>query len=205
MKVATTRWGMLLLVSAVTMVPVGCGRGSSPDILQDSNPIEGATVTFMSQCPYGTVSPSTIAGLGLKNCGSAQRFQLAKNPAPIKVKADCREKTISFRSSDRSVDSSWNIYPDGSFDVGVNTSAPIYVKQPNGKTCVTYSLVRFSGTVACRQNASDNDIDKVQVNLGTQWQFGKGPKPTDMTGEFPECNLPSTCELVTQALVNQCG
>jgi hypothetical protein len=204
MKVATMRWGWCVGVVVIAMAPVGCGKGSTPDILQDSIPVDGATVTFTSQCPYGTVSAKTTAQLGLKNCNGSSKFQLAKNPAPIQVKADCREKTVTFRSSDRTVDSSWNTYPDGSFDVGVTTGAPIYVRLGNGSTCVTWSSVRLRGSVACRPNATDENIDQVQIEFSTEWEFGKGTKPTDTTGEMPECRFPSGCELVTQATVNQC-
>jgi len=153
---------------------------------------------FISQCPYGSMSSPEYVRGGLWACPlGADSVQLSTPPPELILQADCRKRLLTVRKVDRTLDSTWEVSPDGSFDIFFDFSAPIVLSrdQRNAGPCQAQATLELSGKLDCA------DPDKVVFQVDTHWNLSS---PTQATGR-PLCQLPSGCYLHATAQIKQCN
>ena len=176
----------------------GSGDDSTSGEDQGRIPVKG-NASFGSQCPYGSVSSAKPVKLGLWDCPlGLDAVELSTPPQPLFLSADCKDMTMSVRTGDRTLDSFWEVLPDGSYSVTVDVGAVQLRsdKKSGGSPCTTFTQAEIWGKLNCK------DRDKVEIEVHTLWWLGKGKKTTGFTGR--ECSLPASCYLAADTTVRQC-
>src|SRR5437016_5792697 len=75
---------------------------------------------FTNRCTRGFLGPSKTIKLELMATSDLPGIR-AENPVPgLKFSADCRKKWLNVQSDDRLTDKSWELMPDGSFNMIVD-------------------------------------------------------------------------------------
>src|SRR5690606_8273986 len=113
--------------------------------------------------------------------------------------ADCKKKFLIVRSADRSIDTMWEVMPDGSFYVTMDGGPTRFVAP---MSCTAYTKLDLVGRLNCQ------DRDKVTVEVDAIWWLNKGvSRPaSDRTADTAgaSCNVAESCYLHTQLNVKQC-
>jgi hypothetical protein len=187
-------------ILAVAMVAglAGCGKPApelSPVTGQNEQmiPVIGAA-DFGTQCPYGTLDSAVATPLQLWHCPiGLKKLQLDQSPPPLYFQADCTKKILSARTTDRSIDSSWEVMPDNSFAFTL-TSVPAQIADDGAGHvgCSSPMTVNIWGKLDC------TDRDKIKISLESVWWPGKGANSSGT------CSMPSSCYFYATNQINQC-
>jgi hypothetical protein len=184
------------VVVALVIMAGGCGKRSEESALAEAGrvPVLGDTA-FGSQCPYGTQSELSPAKIGLWDCPEMARgrIELAAPPQPLYFQADCKKKLLIVRSADYTIDTMWEVMPDGAFYVTIE-GGPVRFASP--KNCTSYTSLDVFGRLDCL------DRDRVNIEVDALWWISKGTRPADATGAA--CDLPASCYLAAAQTVKQC-
>ncbi|MEK6706559.1 MAG: hypothetical protein AAB116_01380 [Candidatus Poribacteria bacterium] len=175
----STMVGVVLLIIANFSA---CGKPVTQQLLDiepvadDEKPVPViGTVSFGSQCPYGTVSPLVPLPLNLWDCPvGLNALELITPLRPLVLQVDCKKKVISARSENRELDTAWEIMPDGSFYFTIDGgTARVKNDGAGNNNCSIPLSADMWGKVDC------SDRDKVNINIEAMWWFGKKePSPT---------------------------
>jgi hypothetical protein len=181
-----------------------CGKPSAREEALDAGmkPVVGEA-RFGSQCPYGFYSEPRVAEIGLWDCKiPLDSVELAEPMSPLLLSADCKKKILTIRTADRRVDTSWEVMPDGTFNITLDgLSARLRRDGPTGSQCVSYLTTEVFGRVDCK------DRDKAAIQFDTMWWLNKGARPAAaVPGAANEraCSFPSSCYLHSSGTIRQC-
>jgi hypothetical protein len=204
-QMTKTFWVSALLVSSAFAVS-GCGQavsataGSPTDDSQSPNN-QNEIASFGNQCPYGYVEEPTAAPIDMSDCPNAQ-IVLAQPLEPIIISADCPGKNLTARTSDRTVDNTFETMPDGSF----------YLEMPAGTAvlsngCQIPLVADMAGDMNCGSLTASN-YDQVDISIDAVWKAAPAPSPTPGVPAAPApaagCALPAGCMLHASTVVHQC-
>lgn len=194
--------GTVGFISAL-LIGSGCGKPSDPvGPGEGMIPVEGR-VAFGNQCPYGTFSEPNPVRVGLWDCPiGLGTMELTEPPPTLVFQADCKKKLLTIRSTDRKLDSLWEVMPDGSFSITLDAGgAARFRTDGSGNTnCVTYLSADVHGRLNCL------DRDRVNIDVNVVWWPGRGTPPGSepSTASATACQLPSSCYLHATAQIPQC-
>jgi hypothetical protein len=155
---------------------------------------------FGIQCPYGYVEEPTAAPLDLSDCPGAQ-ITLSQALEPIILSADCRGKNLTARTSDRTVDSTFEAMPDGSFFLEMPAG---YALLNNG--CKIPVVADMAGVMNCGALTANN-YDQVDISIDAVWKTAPTPAPSSgfvAPAAAPGCALPPGCMLHASTTIHQC-
>gem|GEM_PF-2042581 len=208
---------MAVLATAST----GCGKpsdeagaapiDSSPGITvvepQDATsekPVIG-NGSFGAFCPHGSIQEPLPVKLTSWDCTMpVDKVEISQALIPLMLSADCKDKTLAIRTQDRSVNSPWNIMPDGSFYLTVEGLQVGLKSDGSGSgECITPVSVDLFGKLECL------DQDRINIKYDAIWWLGKGPLPTTSAAPTPavaptQCKIPTGCYLHAESQVKQC-
>jgi hypothetical protein len=199
-------WLTTLLITSVGFTVSSCGSAipATDDAPTDSSaPVAKTGIAgFGIQCPYGYVEEPTAAPLDLSDCPGAQ-ITLSQALEPIILSADCRGKNLTARTSDRTVDSTFEAMPDGSFFLEMPAG---YALLNNG--CKIPVVADMAGVMSCGQLTANN-YDQVDIAIDAVWKAAPTPTPSPGSGYVvpaatPGCALPPGCMLHTSTTIHQC-
>jgi hypothetical protein len=216
-KVRKSFWIRALLISLGWIVS-GCGQPIAATPSDPSTPADNSAAPssetgvagFGIQCPYGYVEEPTATQVSLVTvdangnyapCPNAQ-LELTKALEPIILSADCRGKNLIARTSDRTVDNTFEAMPDGSF----------YLEMPAGTAvlnngCSIPLVADMSGIMSCG-SLTANNYDQVDISLDAIWKTAPTPvaSPGAAAPARPAagCVLPAGCMLHSSIVVHQC-
>ncbi len=166
-----------------------CGRIDTSDVSGDGSPPSKASVLIGTQCPYGSISNPVNAKMKLWDCPmQVDALELAEPIQPLFVSADCKKKTLSIRTADLSIDTFWQVMPDGSFYVTVDGINVQLKNDGSGNTgCTTPVSIDFLGRFHCE------DRDRVEIEFqDIIFWLGKDAPPTPRPSHSPAPNpIPS--------------
>jgi hypothetical protein len=199
---ATAR--ILIPLTLIALIAAGCGRKSDEEQLLENGgkPVDGM-MTARTQCIYGAPSEPRAARMELWSCPLAvERLQLTEPPKTLAFSVDCKKKLLTIRNLERgSLDTLWEILPDGSFSVSMPGGPITLGNDGKGSACATTTELEVTGKVNCQ------DRDKAEILFETVWRMGPQPNST-VTTELPagarQCELPTGCYLYSSAKLNQC-
>ncbi|MGK5089324.1 hypothetical protein WDW86_17370 [Bdellovibrionota bacterium FG-2] len=143
-----------------------------------------------SQCPYGMSTQLVPVNLGLWDCPlEGKKIELSKPLRGMIIQADCYKKVIGIRTSDGSLDTSWEVMPDGTFFVAVDGGTIDLKADATREACSSPLTAEFWGKLTCA------DRDKVDITLHIDWSFqkftGASPSPSPLPSTTPSA-VPST-------------
>jgi hypothetical protein len=210
---------------------IGCGKPVKDEAkeAEEGTPVVGVA-GFGSQCPYGFTEDPFPARLELWNCPiGLEKVELSEPLRPLYFQVDCKKKTMSVRKPNRTMDTAWEIMPDGSFFMTVDGGmAKLNSDGPGRGKCGTPLSVDLMGKVDC------SDRDKVNIKVESVFWLAKknennnprnvgvpgmpvGEPNPSMTpspavpGEatenetLPECKVPPSCYFFSKTTIKQCG
>jgi hypothetical protein len=177
-----------------------CGSPIAADNPNDdstpSSPTDRAgQAGFGIQCPYAYVQDPTAVAIDLSDCPDAN-FTLSAPLVPILLSADCLNMDLTARTSDRSVDDTFEVKPDGSFYLEMNAGSATL---SNG--CKIPLVADLAGTMSCGALTNQN-YDKVDISIDSVWK--QAPVTAGSPPLAPGCALPPGCMLHASALIHQC-
>jgi hypothetical protein len=207
-------WLSALLITSVGFTVSGCGNAipatDDGDTTTASAPSTKTGIAgFGIQCPYGYVEEPTATQVALVavdanndyvSCPGAQ-IQLAQALEPIILSADCKGKNLTARTSDRTVDNTFEAKPDGSFFLEMPAG---YALLNNG--CKIPLVADMAGVMSCGALTANN-YDQVDISIDTIWK--NAPTPAPSSGFTPQpaaagCAIPTGCMLHALTVVHQC-
>jgi hypothetical protein len=151
---------------------IGCGKPAEKEQAQEHEggiPVAGVA-GFGSQCPYGFIEDPFPAKLELWNCPiGIEKAELIEPLKPLYFQVDCKKKTLSIRKPNRTMDTAWEIMPDGSFFMTVDGGMAMFKSDGPGRgKCHAPLTVDVMGKVDCT-----NDRDKVDINVESVYWLSK--------------------------------
>ncbi len=221
-------------VIAATLSLPSCGKHEDAPAgtsVEGLTPVRGAAA-FGSQCPFGTYDQPVSANLQLWNCPTGlPKVELNEQLEPLIFQVDCKKKTLSVRRINRSMDTFWNLMPDGSFNITVDAGKASLKSDGSGRgTCSIPVTADLSGKVDC----ADRDKAVIPVEA-VYWTGRSAPAPAPSPSQGPDtgagsyapgganrgvtlaaaldtatgspeshCQLPSTCYFYSSATIKQC-
>lgn len=170
-----TRMSKLLVIGLCAFAAVKCGNPNAtdgpPSQLAGEESLKAVTgrAGFGTQCAGGFQTDPFSVGLELWECPiEADRLVLAEDIQPLIVSADCKEKTLTVRSADRTINTVWNIMPDGSFHVAVDKmTAKIESAGRDAQDCTTPIVATLMGKLKC------NSRDQVDIDMDVVYWLDK--------------------------------
>lgn len=204
-------------VCATLLAFAGCGKGDKDETPEDQFQKSGINggddqmsvtrgfAAFGTRCSAGFAADPKAIRLNLWSCPvNLPVVELAQPIQPLIFQADCARKLLTIRSQDNSVNTTWEIMPDSSFNI---TQEGLYAKlKSDGRgndDCVTPISADLWGKVECEK--SDGTSDKAKIRFETVMWINKTdtPVPRGMVGK--RCVLPSPrCYLHAFNSVDQC-
>ena len=175
-------------------------------------PLLGETAFVGTQCQFGSLPDPLPAGLTADSCASQTgaiatsdsplspaKIDFTRPLIPLLFQADCRSRTLIIRSTDQSIDTSWDILPNNSFDVEFE-GGMLALSTDGAGPCVSYTAIRVTGLVAC------DKPDQPVISFQLEYHPGQGKVPNQTLHPAPArlCQLPKTCAFLTQAKLLQC-
>lgn len=116
---------LLITGTAVALVPFtsSCGKPAAEEEELDPSASNSngylnvnGVAGFGSHCPQGSITPVKPVRLQLWNCPIGSGTVTLNDPIkPIYFQVDCKNRLISARTQDKSIDTTWNMMPDNSF------------------------------------------------------------------------------------------
>jgi hypothetical protein len=216
MKRRTGYFQTLLPTSLVvlSLLLQGCGQPAESANTQDQQTSNDETVhvhgtaEFANQCPFGTTSQAYPARFDLQNCSvpGLQKLELSQAMTPLVIGADCVKKTLTVRSTDRSLDSTWEVLPDNTFSINVQGNPFTFASDGAGHPdCTSPTMLRMWGKLECPANPAD--IDKVVIKVEALWYLNQSDPSVPRTAapSASQCSFPTGCFLHAIKEINQCG
>ena len=180
-----------------------CGKGDEESVPSEQMMAVNGSVPVGSQCPYGYYTDPKPLKVNGWECGEVlQSIDIIESPSALILQADCKKKLLTVRTVDSLLDSTWEIMPDGTFSLTVDSGAlKIRDDGAGNPNCVTFPSTEVWGKIDC------GDADKLTINYDIIWWPGRGKnpsayRPAALTG--PECKLPSTCYFHSTGQLKQC-
>ncbi|CAK9249832.1 unnamed protein product [Sphagnum jensenii] len=205
-----------VLMSSLAIWVSACGSAipATVDAPSDNNATaapssEAGIAGFGIQCPYGYVEDPTPTQVSLvtidangyyQDCPNTQ-ITLSQPLESIILSADCKGKNLSARTSDRSVDNTFEAKPDGSFYLQMPAG---YAQLNNG--CQIPVTASLSGQMTCG-SLTANNYDQVDIAVDSVWT--PTPAPSSSPSSLPAapaagCSIPAGCMLHAFTTVHQC-
>jgi hypothetical protein len=180
----------------------GCGKNSSSRTSRDGSPTVVGDILVGTQCPLGTMSNPIPGGFALAGCKiDSSEVQLKTPPGPILLSGDCAEKTIAIRSFDGSVDSLWQVPPDGSFSIVVPGFQGVFgLDGSRSAGCASGMTMEVTGRMSC----TDRDVFSIRIDSMRLWMTPSTEAQRALF-EAPDCRLPKSCRLESSMELRQCG
>lgn len=95
------------------------------------------------------------------------------------------------------MDSAWEVLPDGSFSVTLDTVAIGFRSdRDGGSPCTAFAQGEVWGKMDCQ------DRDKAVIHVNSLWWVAKGKRPDGFMGAA--CNFRPSCYLFSEAKIRQC-
>lgn len=193
-------------VITVILAAYGCGRPSEDAILRNDGGIPVTGVGgFGLQCPFGSINDPKAVKLQLWGCPlDLDTLTLTQPLKALYLSVDCKKKLMSIRMENRTMDSLWEVMPDGSFYMTVDGGvAHLASTGGNRGACSTPLTAVLMGKVDC------TDLDKAKIRLETVWKMGQpapaaSPNPDAAPPPPDTCGLPKSCYLYSITKLNQC-
>jgi len=213
---------------AATLALPACGKHEgepASTTVEGLTPVRGAAA-FGSQCPFGTYDQPVSAKLQLWNCPTGlPNVELNEQLEPLIFQVDCKKKTLSVRRINRTMDTFWNLMPDGSFNITVDAGKASLKSDGSGRgACSIPVTADLSGKVDC----SDRDKAVIPVEA-VYWTGRNAPAPAPSPSVGPDsgpgawapgganrgvtlapessearCQLASSCYFYTSTTIKQC-
>jgi hypothetical protein len=157
---------------------------------------------FGTQCSSGFSTDPKAVRLELWSCPlEIATVELAEPIQPLYFSADCTRKTLTIRSYDRTIDDTWELYPDGSFRITQEKLIAKLKEDGSGRgACGTPLSMDLWGKVEC----SGARNDQAKIRFETVMWLNKGVTPSSsQAGQ--QCSLPQgTCYFHALANLSQC-
>lgn len=197
---------IVIALLAISTLPA-CGKPDGPptstskggDGLQTS--MRGVAA-FGTQCSSGFSTDPKAVRLELWSCPlEVATVELAEPIQPLYFSADCNRKTLTIRSHDRTIDDTWELYPDGSFRITQEKLGAKLKEDGSGRgVCGTAISMDLWGRVEC----SGARRDQANIRFETVMWLNKGTAPgSSVSGQ--QCNLPlGKCYFHAIASLSQC-
>ncbi|MEN9723260.1 MAG: hypothetical protein RJB38_1246 [Pseudomonadota bacterium] len=179
-----------------------CGKNSGSRSSGDGSPEVIGDVQVGTLCPLGTISPTISGGFRLQECKTGNSsFEIRRPPGPIYLSGDCREKTLAVRTADGSVDTLWQVLPDGSFSLLIpGFQADAGPDQAGNSSCLAALTMDLEGKMTCdTSDALGIEIRSMKLWISTPNAGSANPS------NLPGCRLPESCRLETELSLRQCG
>ena len=194
---------LILLILFLATMPAlmgGCGQSSSSRQSKDGSPSLRGEILVGTQCPLGTISEPTPGNFSLVDCRSELReLQLTAPPGPIFLSGDCAEKTIGVRTTDGTVDTLWQVLPDGSFSLLIAGFAGELADDGAGhRSCLAGMTLELDGKMNCEQR----DVFSIDISSMRFWM--SSPASDQLAGRAA-CSLPPSCRMEGSLQLRQCG
>lgn len=179
-----------------------CGKTNEQSVKPaDGSPILIGDISIGTQCPYGTITPAVPRGFTVRNCALATpQLILQKPPGPLYFSGDCTEKVLAVRTQDGSVDTLWQIPPDGEFSLLLDGFYGEFASDSLGNSnCLSKMNLEIYGTMECQsRDAFTISVEKMR--------FWMSP-PTEAELKISNataCALPDSCYLEASTKLQQC-
>jgi hypothetical protein len=192
----------MTMIILMLLLGSGCGRSSSSRSSGDGSASFSGDVLVGTQCPFGTLSKPISGGFTLKSCKpETSELKLVTPPGPILISGDCAEKTLAVRSMDGSVDTLWQVLPDGAFSLTIPGFRGRLAEDGLGHlNCMTFMTMEIEGQMDCALR----DTFAIRVDVMRLWMTP--PSESELTIEdAASCVLPPSCHLETRLDLRQCG
>lgn len=181
-----TSFQKLKILLTACCVLTSCGKSAPQTKATEKD--EGIPVVgvagFGSQCPYGFTEDPFPARLELWNCPiGVEKVALAEPLRPIYFQVDCKKKTVNVRKENRTMDTAWEIMPDGSFFMTIDGgTAKLQSDAPGRGRCDTPLSVDLIGKIECK------DRDQVDIQLESVFWLARkfenaNPRNTGVPGQ----------------------
>jgi len=203
----------VLLPCVLAATHLNCGKSDpndsiegAPDSTANQNPnesqnleyipVEGG-ISFRSQCPYGTLSRSYPAKVGLWQCPTQlSQVQLTSAPPELLLPADCQKKIITIRTADRKLDLTWETLPDGSFSLEAPPLPAAFAEDGSGGgACFQWITASLWGKLTCQ------DRERATLKFESVWWL-KGSGQSESL--LRSCGFAPDCYLHAPMAIEQC-
>ncbi len=154
---------------------------ASPEpIVDDGYRAVVGSALLASQCPYGMSTQLVPVSLGLWDCPlEAKKIVLTKPLRGLVIQADCYKKVIGIRTSDGTLDTSWEVMPDGTFFIAVDGGTIELNGDETRAACSSPLTAEIWGKLGCL------DRDKVDITLHIDWSLQKFVAPSATPSASP--------------------
>ena len=201
---------LLNLLAGLTLIIAtsACEAPDSPATAPDTpntnaaaiTPVKGQTA-FANGCPFGSQENFRPASLELWNCPiGLDTLELKQDFQKILLQVDCKKNVVIVRNEARTLDSSWEVLPNGKFDFTVDGGIGQFASDGSGKhtDCSVPMMVDVSGQLDCKNR------DQVNYQVETVWTAAPD---TDVRWKTitTKCTLPPSCYLYSTAPMKQCS
>jgi hypothetical protein len=183
---------------AVTMASLAllpaCGRSDDSEDAQEAGETGGEGIqssmrgvaAFGTQCSAGFATDPKAVRLELWSCPlDVPVVELAEPIQPLYFQADCVRKNLTIRSHDRTIDATWELWPDGSFRITQEGLKAKLKNDGSGASCVTPLSADLWGKVEC----VGPKRDQARIRFETVMWLGKGAALSPTAGA--QCRLPA--------------
>jgi len=161
-------------MAGIILFWAGCGSPDR-DVEAEAFTTVNGNAIFGSQCPYGSLSKPQAAALNLWDCPlGLKTVDLAQPLRPIVLQADCKKKILVARTLDGTLDTSWEVLPNGEFSFSIDGGYATLKDDGKGNAGCSVPLVAdLSGKLDC------SDRDKVKISVETVWWLDRvAPQPS---------------------------
>lgn len=191
MNKRTALSSFLAAAALVTVSQIGCGKGDDSALsLQQpgeegdaSLPLHGYA-GFGTQCRLGyNGDPKALKLEEIVACPvNLSAVELSEPLTPLMFSVDCGRKTITARTLDLSVDTTWYILPDNTFEFWQDgIKARLKSDGMGTSNCVTPVSAHIWGSVTC----DPANPDKASIKFTTDMWLNKAPDPANSVGASP--------------------
>ncbi len=197
-----TQLRLSLVILALSLLQSACGQSSTGRNSRDGSPDLEGDIRVGTQCPFGTISQSMPGGFVLRDCRMGLGSVRLPEEAPeILLSGDCAEKTLAVRASDGSVDSLWQVYPDGTFSLLIGGFSTGLSGDSGGSgQCLASMTMEIDGRMDC----ASRDIFTIRVDNMKLWLATPDENRLGIQ-QLPACRLPPSCRMESSLELRQCG
>lgn len=183
------------------LVSSACGKSGTTSVSPDGSAAFYGDIQVGTQCPFGTISKTIPAGFTLRSCQlSKKELHLQQPPGPLYLSGDCTEKILAVRSSDGTVDTLWQVQPNGSFSLFIDGFYGKFESDQAGHTpCLSKMNLELDGKLDCRSR----DSFKIFISTMRFWLTTPSEEEIKAAGTA-SCQLPESCHLETKLELQQC-
>ena len=138
----------------LALLCLSCGKN-----ITSSGPVsvDPAPIAITTLCPAGYLDAMAPVQLSLSECAeSSKRPDLSGKSPPLVFQVDCAKKILYIRNAERTLDTAWEMMPDGTFWVSFS-GAPVLGKKMEAE---------FWGLAHC-ETARDTPLLQIEMNFTT--------------------------------------